>query len=472
MDARDFVKLSVAGLGLRINPASTGTGGTDAGSSSLKRRSRTRSLGRIGIPSSSNCFFCEIRFPGCQPQTSQVPLVFGEPDSRSVAANFYIDATVFNKLLSPNPASCLLRVGSGSAPSVELVVYAGRQGYGNSSGSSISSKVLGVFRVPISADSDWTDGLLLHGGWVKMGSFISGMELHAAVKLESDPRYEFQFDGDIALSPQIVQVKGKGAGKKQQPVFSCKFSKGRTRMVQGDLTPSRTPREESGNSRERKSWLVTIHDLSGSPVAAASMVTPFVPFTGSDEVSRSNPGGWLILVPDSCSSATDVVHGGHSYYSWRAWGRLEAWRQDGGRLGLKFQLISHTGSILVSETTIPSSNKAGEFSIDTGPSVHHSPLPSPRSSGDCSFYLGLPTTDSGFVMNCELRRGGSGSGRRSNSTSSSSASRATVQLSTRYITCVEDAAVFMALAAAVDLSRDACQPFSRKLRKELCRDFF
>jgi hypothetical protein len=35
---------------------------------------------------------------------------------------------------------------------------------------------------------------------------------------------------------------------------------------------------------------------------------------------------------------------------------------------------------------------------------------------------------------------------------------------------MEDAAVFVALAAAVDLSMDACQLFSRKLRKELCQE--
>jgi hypothetical protein len=60
-----------------------------------------------------------------------------------------------------------------------------------------------------------------------------------------------------------------------------------------------------------------IHDLSGSPVAAASMVTPFVPSPGSDRVSHSNPGAWLILRPDH-----------RVKNSWRPWGRLEAWREQ------------------------------------------------------------------------------------------------------------------------------------------------
>jgi len=44
-------------------------------------------------------------------------------------------------------------------------------------------------------------------------------------------------------------------------------------------------------------------------------------------------------------------------------------------------------------------------------------------------------------------------------------SKPMVQLAMRHITCVEDAAIFMALTAAVDLSIEACKPFSRKLRR-------
>lgn len=65
--------------------------------------------------------------------------------------------------------------------------------------------------------------------------------------------------------------------------------------------------------RERKGWKVMIHDLSGSAVAAAFMTTPFVPSTGCDRVARSNPGAWLIVLPDAC---------GHE--SWQPWGKLEA----------------------------------------------------------------------------------------------------------------------------------------------------
>ena len=79
-----------------------------------------------------------------------------------------------------------------------------------------------------------------------------------------------------------------------------------------------------------------IHDFSGSVVVTASMVTPFVPSTGSDCVSRSNPGAWLILRPDFSSVDT-----------WLPWGGLEAWREQGGKdyIGCRFQLVAELGGV-------------------------------------------------------------------------------------------------------------------------------
>lgn len=45
-----------------------------------------------------------------------------------------------------------------------------------------------------------------------------------------------------------------------------------------------------------------------------------------------------------------------------------------------------------------------------------------------------------------------------------------VEVSVQHVNCTEDAAAFVALAAAVDLSMDACKLFSQRLRKELCQD--
>ncbi|CAI9785403.1 unnamed protein product [Fraxinus pennsylvanica] len=101
--------------------------------------------------------------------------------------------------------------------------------------------------------------------------------------------------------------------------------------------------------KERKGWSITVPDLSGSPVAAASTVTPFVPSLGTDRVSRSNPGAWLILR--------------HSHSTWKPWGRLEAWREGNGGdlLGYRFELISEGGidTTPLANSTISAKNGSG-----------------------------------------------------------------------------------------------------------------
>ncbi|PHU08168.1 hypothetical protein BC332_24657 [Capsicum chinense] len=155
--------------------------------------------------------------------------------------------------------------------------------------------------------------------------------------------------------------------------------------------------ERDRTTRERKGWMIIIYDLSGSAVAAASMITPFVPSPGSDRVSRSNAGAWLILRPN-----------GASVSSWKPWGRLQAWRERGpvDGLGYKFELVTNTGLT----STIPIAEGEGKISA---------PM---------------------------------------------------VQVGVQHVTCMADAALFIALLAAIDLSMDACRLFSQKLRKELCHD--
>jgi hypothetical protein len=46
-------------------------------------------------------------------------------------------------------------------------------------------------------------------------------------------------------------------------------------------------------------------------------------------------------------------------------------------------------------------------------------------------------------------------------------SKPEVEIGVMHVSCTEDAAAFVALAAAMDLSMDACMSFSHKLRKEL-----
>lgn len=195
--------------------------------------------------------------------------------------------------------------------------------------------------------------------------------------------------------------------------------------------------------RERKGWKVKIHDLSGSAVAAAFITTPFVPSTGCDWVAKSNPGAWLIVRPDICRPE-----------SWLPWGKLEAWRERGIRDSIccRFHLLSEAqdgAEVLMSEILI-SAEKGGEFFIDTDRQMRQgpTPIPSPQSSGD---FSALSPIAGGFVMSCRVQ----GEGK---------SSKPLVQLAMRHVTCVEDAAIFMALAAAVDLSIEACKSFRRKIR--------
>ena len=191
------------------------------------------------------------------------------------------------------------------------------------------------------------------------------------------------------------------------------------------------------------------------------MVTPFVPSTGTNSVSRTNPGAWLIMKA-----------GPRGEDSWMPWGRLEAWRERGG-LGSKFQLLPTEGGgggfnnnwgMLVSESVIHT-HKRGEFLIDTfklkpETPCSASPVDSPQSSGDFHFSFGnaLAIDGGGFVMSANVE----GEGRKSRPPH--------VELAMRHVNDTEDAAVFMALAAAVDLSVDACLPFSKKLGKNFAVD--
>lgn len=218
------------------------------------------------------------------------------------------------------------------------------------------------------------------------------------------------------------------------------------RSLPSDTAHSRGwARTLSGNGKkvgkERKGWMVIIYDLSGSAVAAASMIVPFVASPGTDRVSRSNPGAWLILRPS----------GGHSAnsWNWKPWGRLEAWRERGpvDGLGYKFELVTESGPINsripITEGTM-SVKKGGRFCIDS-------------HTASYGRGLGLKSPVKGFVMGSTVEGEGI-------------TSRPLVQIGVQHVTCPADAALFIALSAAIDLSMDACRLFSQKLRKELCCD--
>ncbi|PON56669.1 hypothetical protein PanWU01x14_178870 [Parasponia andersonii] len=428
MDPQAFIRLSIGSLGLRI-----------PGTALNSTKSEFHAF-------SSPCL-CEIRLRGFPVQTTSVPLISSPQttlDSHNIASSFYLEESDLKALLAPG---CFYSTHA----CLEIAVFMGRKG--SHCGVSIKRQQIGTFKLVVGPE--WGEGkpVILFNGWIGIGKSKTdtgkpGAELHLRVKVDPDPRYVFQFEDVTRLSPQIVQLQGTI----KQPIFSCKFSRDRVPQVD----PLSSYWSGSGDSsdlecerRERKGWKVKIHDLSGSAVAAAFMTTPFVPSTGCDWVAKSNPGAWLIVRPDACRPE-----------SWQPWGKLEAWRERGLRDSVccRFRLMSEGqdgGELLMSEIYI-NAEKGGEFFIDTDrqmpAAAAASPIPSPQSSGD---FAALGPVVGGFVMSCRVQ----GEGK---------SSKPLVQLAMRHITCVEDAAIFMALAAAVDLSIEACRPFRRKIKRGSC----
>ncbi|KAJ8750676.1 hypothetical protein K2173_015857 [Erythroxylum novogranatense] len=410
MDPCPFVRLIIESLALKLPLA-------------------TKPAGSGVHPSTTPCF-CKLRIKGFPSQTALLPLCSNSgdftPDSATSATGFHLDATVLRRL-SSKPVT------------LHVSVYTGRMG--STCGVS-GGKLLGRVRVNVNLQNAEPRSVVFQNGWLKLGSQQAKptARLHLVVRYEPDPRFVFQFGGEPECSPVVFQIQGNI----RQPVFSCRFSaqrNSRTRSLPSDINRNKSrgwggtfssDKERAG--RERKGWMVMIYDLSGSPVAAASMITPFVPSPGCDRVSRSNPGSWLILRPH-----------GFSVSSWKPWGRLEAWRErspmDG--LGYRFDLVTDNGlsnGIPIAEGTM-SVKSGGQFCIDS------------RIMRDSALNSRSPVK--GFVMGSTVE----GEGK---------VSKPVVQIGMQHVTCMADAALFVALSAAIDLSMDACRLFSSKLRKELC----
>ncbi|KAK9095710.1 hypothetical protein Scep_027179 [Stephania cephalantha] len=409
MDPQVFVRLSIGSLGLRIPVV-------------------TSNPVREGVRISTSPCACEIRLRGFPVETAPVPFISSpedSPDPHHIVTSFYLEESDVKSMLAPG---CF----HPSRASLEISVFIGKQGFHCGVGGKKKQQV-GTFRLEVGPE--WSGGkpVLLHHGWVGIGKTKPGAELHLRVMLDPDPRYVFQFEDETKSSPQIVQLQGT----MKQPIFSCKFTSER-RMSSHQLDPMTNywssineGIDQESERKARKGWKVMIHDLSGAAVAAAFIATPFVPSSGCDRVARSNPGAWLIVRPDICG--TD---------SWQPWGKLEAWRERGVKdsVSFRFHLVPQGqeagGSLLVSEMLI-SAYKGGEFFIDTDRQTPSgTPVPSPHKQRRL----------------CRVQ----GEGK---------SSKPVVQLAMRHVTCEQDAAIFLALAAAVDLSIQACRPFRTKAKR-------
>ncbi|CAN7105651.1 unnamed protein product [Brassica rapa subsp. narinosa] len=460
MDPCSFVRIIVGNLAVRFPAQSSST-------------SSEPSVSEINTSSTSapNCY-CKIKFKSFPRQIVTVPVIFrteSESESRcsTVAACFSLSKAQIEASLKKPKLSVL---------SVETYSR-GNDVTGASCGlASASEKLLGRFEVSLDLKAAETKTCLAHNGWVALrgkrrNKTGSDPELHVSVRVEPDPRFVFQFDGEPECSPQVFQVQGNT----KQAVFTCKFgarnsSSGDRNLLHSSSMMSETrsscissmKSEKEQPSKERKGWSVTVHDLSGP--GSASMVTPFVPSPGSNRVTRSSPGAWLILRPDGCT--------------WKPWGRLEAWREAGysDSLGYRFELFQDGIATEVSASSSISLKNGGSFVIDvTGgtTTVGSTPTTSPQGSldlgsgsssgsrpgsgsgSDFGYLLPQhPAQSRGFVMSASVE----GVGKQS---------KPEVEVGVTHVTCTEDAAAHVALAAAVDLSLDACRLFSQKLRKEL-----
>ncbi|XP_075672802.1 uncharacterized protein LOC142642332 [Castanea sativa] len=397
-------------------------------------------------PSTSPCF-CKISLKNFPTQFTTVPLITQENQihshENSLAACFTLDKTHIDKFLKKQKNPILL-----------IEIYTGRRGTtcGLNSG-----KLLGTVPVEIDLGAVETRASNILQGWVGIGNNNkkgSSAQLYLSVKAEPDPRFVFEFGGEPECSPLVYQVHGSV----RQPVFSCKFSF--RNMADQISLPSE--QSNSTSSKHRKGWQISVHDLSGSVVAIASMVTRFVPSPGSPgRVSQSSPGVWLIFR--------------HGDVACDPWGRLEAWRERRGpdAIGYRFHLFSSPDATSEIAAGTLSSKNGGKFCVDKTSSVTAMDTPrgswdfgsgswnrsrtASRSGSGSGFEFGsaaLLQLYRGFVMSSTVRKMGK-------------SGKPTVEVGVKHVTCTEDAAAFVALAAAMDLSMDACGSFSKKLRKEL-----
>ncbi|KAF8050617.1 hypothetical protein N665_1922s0003 [Sinapis alba] len=458
MDPCSFVRIIVGNLAVRF-PSSSSSSSSEPSVSGIN-------------PSTPNCY-CKIKFKNFPRQIASVPVTFrteSESETRS-SGNISTVAACFS--LSKAQIEASLKKPNWSVLSIETYSRDGDNFSGASCGlASASEKLLGRFEVSLDLKAAETKTCLANNGWVALRGCKKGRksgsdpELHVTLRVEPDPRFVFQFDGEPECSPQVFQVQGNT----KQAVFTCKF--GARNSNSGDrnqLCSSSMRSEKEQPSKERKGWSITVHDLSGSPVAMASMVTPFVPSPGSNRVNRSSPGAWLILRPDGCT--------------WKPWGRLEAWRESGyssDALGYRFELfqdgiatavsasssisLKNGGSFVIDVTggnttaaSTPVTSPQGSWDLGSGSSAGSRPASRPGSGSGSDFGYLLPqhpAQSRGFVMSASVE----GVGKRS---------KPEVEVGVTHVTCTEDAAAHVALAAAVDLSLDACRLFSQKLRKEL-----
>ncbi|OMO75279.1 hypothetical protein CCACVL1_16238 [Corchorus capsularis] len=296
MDPCPFVRILVGNLALKF-PVST-----------------KPSLSRIH-PSTSSCY-CKIKLKGFPHQVATVPFIQEETGSngqnpetgnsvnnnKSLAACFSLSKSQIDKIISRGSSTYKL----------SIEVYADPDG---SSCMLTSGKLLGKISVPVDLRGAESKPSVVHNGWIAIGQNRSNKngssaQLSLTVRTEPDPRFVFQFGGEPECSPQVFQVQGSV----KQAVFTCKFgfrnTSDRNLGSRSSLQESNTSRnwltslktDKDNFSKERKGWSITVHDLSGSPVAMASMDVGL-----GNHGAASRPGVNLVSPTPSDTDSTSLT---------------------------------------------------------------------------------------------------------------------------------------------------------------------
>ncbi|KAJ0264950.1 hypothetical protein HA466_0013320 [Hirschfeldia incana] len=431
MDPCTFVRITIGNLIVRASPS-------------------------VSDATSGN-WFCNIKLKSFPRQVVTVPVLLGtESESQSRLCSGEMSAVAARFTLSKAQIEWSLMKPERSVLSVEVYSHVPSCGLVPSLG----EKLIGRFSVSLDLKMAETR-TCAHDGWVELSTNSNSKkknnpDLHVSVRVEPDRRFMFEFDREPECSPKIFLIHGN----KKQAAFTCKFG------IRNSPSFTRSLSLTTGKMhtwRGRKGWSITIHDLSGSPVAMATIATPFVPSPGSKRVSKSSPGAWLILRPDG--------------YIMKPWGRLEAWREPGGSsdvLGYRFHLVQddisteisssssirtkHGGNFVVGNIAAVDTNMAASLTLSDGSFDLSLNTGSSKTRSGCGSDFGFPLPQAqqnlGFMMSATVE-------------GVEKHSRPKVEVGEKYVKCVEDAAAHLALAAAVDLSMDACRLFSHKLRKEL-----
>ncbi|TKY60816.1 hypothetical protein E2542_SST17916 [Spatholobus suberectus] len=351
----------------------------------LKLPSPTRPPPLSGVHPSTTPCFCKIRINTFPSHTALLPLSSSTaaPDTTTSAPAFHLDPAALRRL-------------SGKPLALALSVYNGPMG--RTCGVR-GAKLLGRLHLTLHLSTALSRSNTFHNGWLNLGQPRDNKpsaQLHLVVRSEPDPRFVFQFGGEPECSPVVFQIQGNI----RQPVFSCKFSADRNYRSRGAakfsfscvvfrwLDDNSSFRNGHGRHSfdvrivssirfyKQSKWVEKVlrrgqrasrqgqkglDDNDPRPLRVARCRSlhgdTICPFPGSDRVSRSNPGAWLILRPN-----------GASVSSWKPWGRLEAWRERGpvDGLGYKVELFSDNGpvnGIPIAEGTM-SVKKGGHFCID------------------------------------------------------------------------------------------------------------